>query len=136
MDCEPGSSVCIVSGYGLDDREIEVRCTVEVKGFFLLLLCSDQLWGLPSLLYNGYWGSFPRGKAPLGRDADQSPHLVPRSRMSRSYTPLHLSAFVACSGKYFIRMDCKECMSPHRKFQNSLTSHCRKTQSDWIRVDK
>jgi hypothetical protein len=33
--CEPGSSVSIVSGYGLDDRAIEVRSPAEVKGFFL-----------------------------------------------------------------------------------------------------
>jgi hypothetical protein len=32
---EPGSSVRIVSGYGLDDREIEVRFSAEAKGFFL-----------------------------------------------------------------------------------------------------
>jgi hypothetical protein len=32
---EPGSSVSIVSGYGLDDRTIEVRSPVEAKGFFL-----------------------------------------------------------------------------------------------------
>jgi hypothetical protein len=30
-----GSSVSIVSGYGLDDRVIEVRSPAEVKGFFL-----------------------------------------------------------------------------------------------------
>jgi hypothetical protein len=29
--------------------------------------------------------SFPGGKARAGRDADYSPHLVPRSRISRSY---------------------------------------------------
>jgi hypothetical protein len=29
---------------------------------------------------------YPGGKARQGRDADHSPHLVPRSRMSRSYT--------------------------------------------------
>jgi hypothetical protein len=33
--CEPGSSVSIVSGYGLDDRVIEVRSRAEAKGFFL-----------------------------------------------------------------------------------------------------
>jgi hypothetical protein len=33
--CEPGSSVSIVSGYGLDDRAIEVRSPAEAKGFFL-----------------------------------------------------------------------------------------------------
>jgi hypothetical protein len=32
---EPGSSVNIVSGYGLDDRSIEVRSPAEAKGFFL-----------------------------------------------------------------------------------------------------
>jgi hypothetical protein len=32
---EPGSSVSIVSGYGLDDRVIKVRSPAETKGFFL-----------------------------------------------------------------------------------------------------
>jgi hypothetical protein len=32
---EPGSSVSMVSGYGLDNREIEVQSPVEAKGFFL-----------------------------------------------------------------------------------------------------
>jgi hypothetical protein len=32
---EPGSSVSTVSGYGLDDRAIEVRSPAEAKGFFL-----------------------------------------------------------------------------------------------------
>jgi hypothetical protein len=70
---EPGSTVSIVSGYGLDDRVIEVRSPAETKGFFLYPLCPDRLWGPPSLLYNGYRGSFPRGKARPGRDADHSP---------------------------------------------------------------
>jgi hypothetical protein len=30
---EPGSSVSIVSGYGLDERAIEVRSPAEAKGF-------------------------------------------------------------------------------------------------------
>jgi hypothetical protein len=33
--CEPGSAVNAVSGYGLDDRTIEVRSPAEAKGFFL-----------------------------------------------------------------------------------------------------
>jgi hypothetical protein len=49
---EPGSSVSM-SGYGLNDRAIEVRSPAEAKGFFL--------WGPPSLQYNGYRGSFSRG---------------------------------------------------------------------------
>jgi hypothetical protein len=32
---QPGRSVSIVSGYGLGDREIEVRFSAEAKGFFL-----------------------------------------------------------------------------------------------------
>jgi hypothetical protein len=43
------------------------------KGFFLYPLCPDQLWGSPSLLHNGYRGSFPRGKARPGRESDHSP---------------------------------------------------------------
>jgi hypothetical protein len=31
--CELGSSVSIVSGYGLDDREIEFRSPAEAKDF-------------------------------------------------------------------------------------------------------
>jgi hypothetical protein len=33
--CEPGSSVSIVTGYWVDDREIGVRSPAEPKGFFL-----------------------------------------------------------------------------------------------------
>jgi hypothetical protein len=32
---EPGNSVTIVSGYGLDDRTIEVRPPAEAKAFLL-----------------------------------------------------------------------------------------------------
>jgi hypothetical protein len=32
---EPGSSVSMESGYGLDDRATEVRSPTEAKGFFL-----------------------------------------------------------------------------------------------------
>jgi hypothetical protein len=41
------------------------------------------------------------GKARPGRDADHSPHLVPRSGISRSYTSFPLSISVACSGTAF-----------------------------------
>jgi hypothetical protein len=45
----------------------------------------NRLWGPPILLSNEYWGPLPEGKARPGRDADHSPHLVPRSRMITSY---------------------------------------------------
>jgi hypothetical protein len=95
---EPCSSVSVVSGYGLDDRANDVQSPTEAKGFFLLPLCPDRPWGPPCLLNGGYRGSFPGGKARLGRDADHSPHLVPRWRMSRSYTSSPPSASMACSG--------------------------------------
>jgi hypothetical protein len=45
---------------------IEVQSTAEAKRFFLQLLCPDQLWGPPSLLYNGHKGFFPRGYNAAG----------------------------------------------------------------------
>jgi hypothetical protein len=38
----------------------------------------------------------------LGRDADFSSHILPRSRMSRSYTPLPFSACIVCMGQFYI----------------------------------
>jgi hypothetical protein len=35
LNGEPGSSGSIVSGYGLDDRTIEVQSPAEAKVFFL-----------------------------------------------------------------------------------------------------
>jgi hypothetical protein len=32
---EPGSSIIILSGYGLDDQAMEVQSPAEAKGFFL-----------------------------------------------------------------------------------------------------
>jgi hypothetical protein len=48
-------------------------------------------------------GAHPAGdKARPGRDADHSPHLVPWSWMSRSYTSSPPSASMACSRKELI----------------------------------
>jgi hypothetical protein len=46
----------------------------------------------------GTGGPFPGAKARPERNADHSAHLVPRSRMSRSYTSSPPSASVACIG--------------------------------------
>jgi hypothetical protein len=80
---EPGSSFGTVSGYELDDRAIELRSPTEAKRFFLQPLCPDRLWGPPN-----QWvpGVLSRGlKRGQGVTLITHPHLVPRSRMSRSY---------------------------------------------------
>jgi hypothetical protein len=63
---EPGSSVGIATGYGLDGPGIESRWGE------ILRTCPDRPWGPPSLLYNGY-RVFPWGRKRPGRDADPSP---------------------------------------------------------------
>jgi hypothetical protein len=83
---EPGSSVSIESDYGLDDRTNEVRSPADAKGFSSSLCLQTVSGAHPSSCPMGTGCPFPGGKARLGRDADHSPHVVPRSRMSRSYT--------------------------------------------------
>jgi hypothetical protein len=58
--CEPGSSVSIVSGYGLDDRTIEVRSRAEAKDFSSSL-CVQTGSGAHPAFCTMDWGSFPRG---------------------------------------------------------------------------
>jgi hypothetical protein len=61
----PGSSVSIVSEYGLDDRAIGVRFPTEAK---------DTGCGAHSASCTmGTGGPFPGSKARPGRDADHSP---------------------------------------------------------------
>jgi hypothetical protein len=92
--CSSGS---IVSDYRLDDRAIEVRSPPGAKDFPISSVSRPALgptqppvqW-VPAVL--------SRRKTRPGLDADHSPHLVPKSRMSRSYTPLPPSATMACSG--------------------------------------
>jgi hypothetical protein len=55
-----------VSGYGLDDRAIEVRSSAEAKGFFLS-------GAHPASCTKGTVCPFPGGKARPGGDADHSP---------------------------------------------------------------
>jgi hypothetical protein len=81
-----GSSVSIVSDYGLDDRAIGVRSPAGAKDFSSSLSVQTGSGAHPASSPMGTGVPFPGCKARPGRDADHSPHLVPRSWMSRSYT--------------------------------------------------
>jgi hypothetical protein len=78
--------VGLATGYMLDVREIGVRVPVGAR-FFSSPRLPDRLWGLPSLLSNGYRGLFPRWQ--IGRSVKQTTHLqlVPRSRTRGSIHP-------------------------------------------------
>jgi hypothetical protein len=70
---EPGSSVSIVSHYGLDDRAIEVRSPAEIKDFSSSLCVQTGSGAHPDSCTMGTGGPFPGDKARPGRDADHSP---------------------------------------------------------------
>jgi hypothetical protein len=96
---EPCSSVSIVSGYGLDDQAIEVRSPPEARSFSCSFCVQTGSGAHPASFTMGTGDSLPGAEVRPGRDADHSPHLVPRSRMSKSYnSPPPPSAFMACSG--------------------------------------
>jgi hypothetical protein len=92
------SSVSIVSDYGLDDRAIEVRSPTEAKDFSSSPCVQTGSEVHPGSYPMGTGGPFSGGKARPGRDADHSPHLVPRLSMSGSYTSSPSCASMACSG--------------------------------------
>jgi hypothetical protein len=56
------SSVGLATGYRLGDRGVGVRVALGVR-IFSSPCPPDRFWGPPSLLSNGYLGSFPGGKA-------------------------------------------------------------------------
>jgi hypothetical protein len=74
-----GSSVSIVSDYGLDDWAIEVQSPAGAKDFSSSLCVQTASGAHPASCTMGTTGPFPGGKARPGRDADHSPHLFPRS---------------------------------------------------------
>jgi hypothetical protein len=85
------SAVGIAIGYGLD-RGIRVRVPVGARIFSSP--CPDRFCGPPSLLSNGYGGSFPRLKRP-GRDADCSPPVSAEIKKTWTYTSTSPYVFVA-----------------------------------------
>jgi hypothetical protein len=85
-----------VSDYGLDDRAIGVRFPAGAKDFSSNLCVQTGSGAHPASYTMGTGGLSPGVKR--GRGVTTHPHLVPRSRMSRSYTTLLPSASLVCSG--------------------------------------
>jgi hypothetical protein len=68
-----GSSVRIVSDYGLNDRAIEVRSPAEAKDFSFSFCVQTGSVAHPASCTMGTGGPFPGAKARPWRDADHSP---------------------------------------------------------------
>jgi hypothetical protein len=73
---EPGSSVSIMSDYGLDDRAIGVRSPAEANDFSSVLCFQTGSGANPSSCPIGTGGPFPGGKARPGHYADHSPPSI------------------------------------------------------------
>jgi hypothetical protein len=67
-----GSSVRIVSGYGLDNRVIQDLIPGRVRDFSSNLCVQTGSEAYPASCTMGTGGPFPRGKARLRRDTDHS----------------------------------------------------------------
>jgi hypothetical protein len=90
-----GSPLSTVSGYGLDDWAIVVRFLAEAKRIFPLI--SVFRTALEPIKPPVQWAPgvlSPEVKHGWGVTLTAHPHLVPRSRISRSYTSLLLSASI------------------------------------------
>jgi hypothetical protein len=95
-----GSSVSIVSDYGLEDRAIGVRSAARAEDFSSFLCVQTSSEAHPASCTMGIGG-----KARLGRDADHSPP----SRGVGAIPPLPPSASMVCSGTallYFTLFSC------------------------------
>ena len=115
--CEPGSSIGIVTGYGLDGPGIESRWAEIFR------TCPDRPWGPSSLLYSGY-RVFPGGKERPGRDADPSPLLVPWSRKSGAIPLLPLwSVRHVQSLSAYTRVHFTFLLPPHKTKYDIYTSY-------------
>jgi hypothetical protein len=82
IDREPGSSVSTVSGYGLDDRAIEVRSPAEAKDISSNL-CVQTGSGAHQASYPMGTGLFPRG-VTLAPHPHPLPRLIVRTRCTSS----------------------------------------------------
>jgi hypothetical protein len=91
----PGNSVSVVYGYGWTIGRSRFDPRQRRKDFSSSLCVQTGSGAYPASCPLGTEGTFPGAKA---RPLTTHPHLVPRSRMSRSYTSSPPSAFLGCIG--------------------------------------
>jgi hypothetical protein len=118
------SSVSIVSDYRLDDRATRVHSKAQAKDVSFGL-CPDQLWGPPSLLSSRYQQVLSPGvKCSQGVMLTTHPHLVPRSKMSRSILPLPLVTWMVVVGQLYPRKNTlKGTPNQNRSVREAWESH-------------
>jgi len=83
----PGRSVSIVNR--LQSRLARFDSWLR-HGFFSSPLCTDWLWGPPSLPFNGYQGFFPQGQSNQDMKLTTCLHLWLKLRMCGVILPLPL----------------------------------------------
>jgi hypothetical protein len=91
-----GSSVSVVSDYGLDDRAIGVHSPAGAKDFSSSLCVQTGSGAHPASCTVGTGGTSPGGKARPGRDADHSP---PSSAEVENEYELYLLSLQAPPGR-------------------------------------
>jgi hypothetical protein len=86
---------CLATGWTTGRSRFDPR---QRRKDFSCSLCVQTVSGAhPASCTVGTEGPFPGAKSRLVRDADHSPHPVPKSRMSRIYISSPPSAFVSGS---------------------------------------
>jgi hypothetical protein len=132
-----------VCNYILDDLVTEVRSPAEVNNFFSILCVQTSSEAHPVSYPMDTAGPFPGGKARPGRDADHSPHLMPRSIMSRSYisSPLD-SCMVIAAGQLYLYPYCCDgvrlCLCLTGRVRGSLSIplwHCSRVNMEEVLGD-
>jgi hypothetical protein len=94
------SSVSIVSDYRLDDWATGVQSPAEAKNFPFSLCVQTSSEAHRASNPMGIGDPIPGVKHGQGMMLTTHPNLVPRSRLSRSYTPLPLVACMAVAGQF------------------------------------
>jgi hypothetical protein len=123
-----GSSVSIVSGYGLDNRAIGVRSPAGAKVFSSNLYVQTGSEAHPASCRVDTGGPFPGAKRGRGVTLTTHPHLMPRSRMSRSYTSSPASATMVCSGTAYFFYSLKRMLGYFVYRYNVVKQPCRRVR--------